>query len=335
MTVDSRSPRPPGQPRPRSSPDGNSAITFRSNRGGARIVRRLIRSLDAAGVIGVFCLLMVMPSGVTRLAGSDTIETAGLRGAVSVLQIRGPSDRRPHPVWVWRPPGPDSATIPVLYFLHGYPGSASDPFTADLARTLNGLLQQGYPPFVFASVDGNGERHADTEWANAADGSDQVMDRVVDAAIPAVEGTHMRDAAHRAIAGFSMGGYGAMNIAMQNPGVFGQVVSIAGYFVVNDLSGMFGDRPALVAKNAPSRHPRQARGMRVLLDEDGSDPSPLIRGQAAWMGGLLRRSGGPVTVHVQPGTHDWAYAMSALRYSFTFLADNWRQAAANDDSGVP
>ena len=50
----------------------------------------------------------------------------------------------------------------------------------------------------------------------------------------------MRDAAHRAIAGFSMGGYGAMNIAMQNPGVFGQVVSIAGYFVVNDLSGMFG-----------------------------------------------------------------------------------------------
>jgi S-formylglutathione hydrolase FrmB len=335
MAVDSRSPRPPGQLRPRSSLESNSVVTFRNNRVGARIVRRLIRSLDTAGVIGVFCLLMVLPSGVTRLAGSDTIETASLRGAVSVLQIRGPSDRRPHPVWVWRPPGPDSATIPVLYFLHGYPGSASDPFTAGLARTLNGLLQQGYPPFVFASVDGNGERHADTEWANAADGSDQVMDRVVDAAIPAVEGTHMRDAAHRAIAGFSMGGYGAMNITMQNPGVFGQAVSIAGYFVVNDLSGVFGDRPALVARNAPSGHPWWLRGARVLLDEDGSDPSPLIRGQAAWMGGLLRRYGVPVTVHVQPGTHDWVYAMSALRYSFTFLADNWRQAAANDESGVP
>lgn len=335
MAVDSRAARPPGQLRPRSSPDGNSVVSFRNDRVRARIVRRLIRSLDAAGVIGVFCLLMVLPSGVTRLAGSDTIETAGLRGTVSVLQIRGPSDRRPHPVWVWRPPGPDSATIPVLYFLHGYPGSASDPFTAGLARTLNGLLQQGYPPFVFAGVDGNGEHHADTEWANAAAGSDQVMDRVVDAAIPAVEGTHMRDAAHRAIAGFSMGGYGAMNIAMQNPGVFGQVVSIAGYFVVNDLSGMFGDRPALVAKNAPSGHPWEARDMRVLLDEDGSDPSPLIRGQAAWMGGLLRRYGVPVTVHVQPGTHDWAYATSALRYSFTFLAGNWRQAAANDESGIP
>ena len=295
-----------------------------------RFVRRALRALDGATVVGVFCTLMVLPSGVTRLASSDTIETAGLRGTVSVLHIRGPSDRQPHPVWVWRPPGPDSATIPVLYFLHGYPGTARDPFADGLAQTLNKLLQEGYPPFVFASVDGNGERHADTEWANSNDGSDLVMDRVVDAAIPAVEGTHMRDAAHRAIAGFSMGGYGAMNIAMQNPGVFGQVVSIAGYFVVNDLSDMLGDVPAVIARNTPSAHPWQARGLQVLLDEDASDPYPLIRGQAAQMGGLLRKYGVPTTVHIQPGTHDWTYAMSALRYSFTFLTDNWRQAAADD-----
>ena len=301
----------------------------------AGLVRRLIGSLDAAGVIGVFCVLMVLPSGVTRLASSDTIDAAAQRGMVSVLQIRGPSDRQDHPVWVWRPPGPDSATIPVLYFLHGYPGTARDPFGAGLAQTLDKLLQEGYPPFVFASVDGNGERHPDTEWANSSGGGDLVMDRVVDAAVPAVEGMHMRDAAHRAIAGFSMGGYGAMNIAMQNPGVFGQVVSIAGYFVVNDLSDMFGDDPAVIAKNSPGEHPWQARGLQVLLEEDASDPYPLIRGQAAWMGGLLRTYGVPVTVHVQPGGHDWAYATSALQYSFTFLADNWRQAAADGTASPP
>ena len=219
---------------------------------------------------------MVLPSGVTRLAGSDTIEPAALRVTVSVLQVSVPSDRRPQ-----------------LYFLHGYPGSASDPFTAGLARTLNGLLQQGYPPFVFAVVDGNGEHHADTEWANAADGSDQVMDRVVDAAIPAVEGTHMRDAAHRAIAGFSMGGYGAMNIAMQeNPGVFGQVVSIAGYFVVNDPSGLFGGRPrAVVAQNAPSAHPRPGpEGLRLLLDQDA------LRARARSSAGRAARMGGPAAL---------------------------------------
>jgi S-formylglutathione hydrolase FrmB len=273
---------------------------------------------------------MVLPSGARRLASSDTIDPAGLRGTVSVLQVRGRSDKQPHPVWVWRPPGPDSATIPVLYFLHGYPGQARDPFAYGLANMLNKLLQEGYPPFVFASIDGDGERHSDTEWANSYNGNELVMDRVVDAAIPAVEGMHMRDAAHRAIAGFSMGGYGAMNIAMQNPRVFGQVVSIAGYFVVNDLSDMFGDLPSVIAENTPSAHPWQARGLHVLLDEDASDPDSLIRGQAAWMGGLLRKYGVPVTVHLQPGTHDWPYAIRALQYSFTFLSDNWRQAAADD-----
>ena len=156
------------------------------------------------------------------------------------------------------------------------------------------------------------------------------MDRVTDAAIPAVEGTHVRDAAHRAIAGFSMGGYGAMNIAMQNPGVFGQVVSIAGYFVVNDLSGMFGGAAPVIARNTPSAHPGQARGLRVLLDEDASEPTRLIRGQAARMGGLLRSCDVPVTVRVQPGTHNWTYAMTALRQAFAFLTVRLAAGAADN-----
>ena len=311
------------------TPESRVSDPMQASTQGVRLVRRLIRSLDTLGVIGVFCVLMVLPSGVTRLASSDTIAPAGLRGTVSVLQIRGPSDQQPHPVRVWRPPGPDTATIPVLYFLHGYPGVARDPFGYGLAQMLNKLLQEGYPPFVFASIDGNGERHPDTEWANSYDGRELVMDRVVDAVLPAVEGTHMRDAAHRAIAGFSMGGYGAMNIAMQYPGVFGQVVSVAGYFMVNDLSEMFGDVPPVVARNTPSAHPWRARGMQVLLDEDAAEPNSLIAGQAARMSGLLRKYGVPVTVRIQPGTHDWAYAMSALRQAFTFLTDNWRQAAAD------
>jgi dienelactone hydrolase len=210
---------------------------------------------------------MVLPSGVTRLAGTDTIDRAGLRGTVSVLPIRGPSDQQAHQVRVWRPPGPDSAAIPVLYFLPGDPGWARDPFANGLARTLNRLLREGNPPFVFASVDGNGERHQDTEWANSRDGSELVMDRVTGAAIAAVEGTHVRDAAHRAIAGFSTGGYGTMNIAPRNREVFGQVV--------------------------------------------------------------------PVAVRVQPGAHNWADAMTALRQAFAFLTSGWRQAAADDaaDSG--
>jgi S-formylglutathione hydrolase FrmB len=64
--------------------------------------------------------------------------------------------------------------------------------------------------------------------------------------------------------------------------------------------------------------------MNVLLEEDAPDPNSAYP----------RAGGVPVTVHIQPGTHDWAYAMRALQYSFTFLSGNWRQAAATD-SGWP
>ena len=47
---------------------------------------------------------------------------------------------------------------------------------------------------------------------------------------------------------------------MQNPGLYGAVVSISGYFVTNDLSDMFGDLPAVLARNDPSAHPAAARG---------------------------------------------------------------------------
>jgi len=289
---------------------------------------QLGRRLDFLAVIGVFCLLMVLPAGVRRVSGADTSDTTGLRGTVTILKVRGPADMLPHPVWVWRPPGPDSATIPVVYYLHGYPGGAGDAFDDDAGGMLDHLLELGYPPFVFASVDGNGERHSDTEWANSANGDEQVMSRVVDAAIPAVESSHMRDTAHRALVGFSMGGYGAMNIAMQNPGVFGQVASLAGYYVVNDLSNMFGGQPSVVSLNTPSAHPAAALGMRVLLDEDASDPFRLIKGQAAWMGGLLRRAGVDEQVHIQPGGHDWPYARAGMKYAFGFFYDGWRAAAA-------
>jgi hypothetical protein len=75
---------------------------------------------------------------------------------------------------------------------------------------------------------------------------------------------------------------------------------------------------------------------RYLLRVTGSIAVGHRSGRyAAWMGKLLAKYGVPVTVHIQPGTYDWTYAMNALQYSFTFLADNWRQAAATDTGWNP
>lgn len=288
------------------------------------------RRLNCLLAFGVFFVIMVVVlAGVTRLASSDVRDYAALRGTVSVLHVRGPSDSHPFNVWVWRPPGPDSASIPVIYLLHGYPGAARDAFKSGLAAILDRRLAEGYPPVAVACPDGNGEHHSDTEWANSWNGSDRVMSRVL-AAVAAVEGTRRRGTSLRVIAGFSMGGYGAMNIAMQNPGTFGSVVTISGYFVINDLSGMFGGIPAVRKRNDPSAHPRWARGMNVILEEDARDPLSLVRGQAAWMAGLLRRTGVPATLRILPGSHSWAYALRALQDSLTYLDQDWQRAAARE-----
>ena len=227
-------------------------------------------------------------------------------------------------MWVWRPPGPDSATMPVLYVLHGLPGSASDPFQSGLAKILDERLRAGYAPFVVASPDGNGEHYADTEWADSADGSEQVESRFLDAVIPDVEGSRVRDGAHRAIAGFSMGGFGAMNIALSHPSLFGQVVSIAGYFHPDDESGIFQGQNNLFAANNPYQHVQNARGKHILLCEDQSDAFPLIQGQAASFGKQLSAAHIPATLRITPGQHDWDYAIGALSGSLDFLSDGWR-----------
>jgi S-formylglutathione hydrolase FrmB len=272
---------------------------------------------------------MIMPAGVTPLAKSDVWSFAEhAHGIVQHLRVRGPADSQWYSVWVWRPPGSDSALIPVLYFLHGNPGGPSDAFRYGLAEILDERLEQGYPPFVVACPDGNGDHHWDTEWADAADGSDMVESRLLDAVIPVVEGTKRRDASRRAIAGFSMGGYGAMNIALRHPAMFGQVVSIAGYFHVDDPAGMFAGGRSLLAANSPDLHIGMARGKRILLDEDRSDDLAVIRGQAAGFEALLDRAHIPATLRITAGRHDWDYAIGALADALGFLAVGWDRVAA-------
>jgi S-formylglutathione hydrolase FrmB len=290
--------------------------------------------MAGVAVFAVFAVLMIMPSGVTPLAKSDVWSFAAHEhGIVEDLRVRGPADAAWHSVWVWRPPGPDSALIPVLYFLHGNPGGPGDAFSHGLVSILDERFEDGYPPFVVACPDGNGEYRTDTEWADSADGSDLVESRLLNAVIPAVEGTHLRGAARRAIAGFSMGGYGAMNIALRHSNMFGQIVSIAGYFHVDDPAGMFEGRRAVLAANSPDLHIDAARGKRILLEEDNSDDLAAIRGQAASFEVVLRRADIPSTLLITAGGHDWKYAIGALANALDFLADGWEKVAAAQTGG--
>jgi len=248
------------------------------------------------------------------------------RAHVRIVRLHAPTGEA-RAAWIYRPGVPDSSRLPVVYFLHGVPGKPSDAFRAGLADSLRRYFAAGGRPFVAAVPDGNGGHHSDTEWADARDGSDRVETFVTQTVIRAVEGRHPRDARHRAIAGFSMGGYGAMNLALRHPDLFGQVVSIAGYFHVDDPDGMFGGDAPTVHANSPDRHLRSARSLRILLMDADHDAQPVVRGESQRFYRLLRSAGIRATLEIAPGTHNWAYAAAQFGAMERFLNAGWARGA--------
>jgi S-formylglutathione hydrolase FrmB len=228
-------------------------------------------------------------------------------------------------VLVYRPAVPDSARLPVLYLLHGLPGSPGQLFAqSHIAAALDRRFSHRGSPFVVVAPDGNGVHHRDTEWADSVDGYDRVEAFVTQVVIPAVEGRHRRDACHRAIGGFSMGGYGAMNLALRHPDLFGQVVSIAGYFRIDDPSGVFGNNPAARRANSPDQNVARARGLRIYLLDAEQEDLPLVKGEALRFAGLLIHAGIPVELRFAPGTHAPGYVAAQRPEMADFLEAGWR-----------
>ncbi|HEY4412058.1 MAG TPA: alpha/beta hydrolase-fold protein, partial [Gaiellaceae bacterium] len=132
-------------------------------------------------------------------------------------------DRRPSAVYL--PPGfSPTRRYPVIYLLHGMRGAPSEFWDSlDIADVADGLISSGEaPPFIAVMpvagplVDPNGG-----EWAGVWE--DYVVDDVVpwvDANLPAIP-----TARGRALEGLSAGGFGAVDIGLRHPGLFGTLGS--------------------------------------------------------------------------------------------------------------
>ena len=245
-------------------------------------------------------------------------------GTVQLLELpSGDADGKTREVWVYRPAVPDWATLPVVYFLHGYPGSDRDGDSIGLAALLDREFEAGAAPFVVAVPNGQSDIKPDTEWADSVDGQVRVETFIVSTVIPAVEGANRRDAAHRAMAGFSMGGYGSANLAEHHPDLFGQLVSIAGYYHIDDLSGMGAGSPAWEDAYSPDRHVAGLANTRTLLIVDAQESDPLIRGEGARFAALQRAAGQNPAFVVAPGNHSWTMVAGQIPTIVTFLDAGW------------
>lgn len=286
-----------------------------------RVLRAVVVVLGLGSSAGILGYVGTGGSGADSALGASTPSQAPYtRRTLSVPMPRNSAARR---VLIYSNATADSPEVPVIYLLHGLPGRPEDFESAGLLGALDHYAAAGGRPLVVVAPEGRGTRHYDTEWADSADRRDLQETFVLQRVIPAVEGPNPRDVVHRAIGGFSMGAYGATNIALRHPTSFAQLVSVAGYFHVDDPSGVFAGRPAQIAANSPDRHPRSARRLRVLLADGAEDQEPLIRGEADRFASLLRRHRVAVTVVRGPGHHDLRYLRHQLPTILGFLARGW------------
>jgi S-formylglutathione hydrolase FrmB len=271
--------------------------------------------------------LVVAFAGAALVSGS--VSSAGslpggpdpcVAGTAQTLTVADPSAAGgQRAVWVYRPPGPDSAAIPVVYFLHGLPGGAGDADHGGFASILDHYRCLGHRPVVFVVPDGTVPEGTDTEWGDDARGRFALETFVTSALIDAVEGTQGRTVAHRALTGFSMGGYGALTIGLRHR-IYGRIASLAGYYSVDDPAGVFASRSRF---HDPAHLLSRGHGLPVLLEDAVDDPDALTAGEAARFGGLMRQRGLPVSVRERRGSHSLSFVARELPGVLAWLEGGW------------
>ncbi len=225
---------------------------------------------------------------------------------------------------------------PVLYFLHGL-------FEHDTAWIRHGgktvfdaLLKEGrLGPFIVVLPDAD-----NTFYVNSFDGKDRYEDFFIRELVPYIDRHYrtipLRQA--RGIAGVSMGGYGALHLAMRHPDVFGAVsaqgaalipkfphpVPTQGRwgFYARVLEHAFGDplSEAYWDANNPltlAEHPRRFKGLKIYFDCGNHDRYGFEYG-AEMLNQILNREHFSHQFYLRPGDHGWPYLQKYLQYALLF-----------------
>jgi len=243
-----------------------------SPRAGPHTLPRTVADTIGSWVgVAVMILVLVLAAGSGNLflyspdVGLHSLPISSTRGGLpahgtiveeSVVSPALGGQRRPFLVYL--PPSYYTARgrtmrYPTLYLLHGAPGKESDWLTGGKAeQSADALIAQGkIPELLLILPDGNGRPGQTSEWGNSLDGR-QLMETFV--AVDLVKDVDAKyrtiaSPAYRGIGGLSMGGFGAMNIAVHHPEVFGFVISLGGYYRAE--GSIWGNNTAYMWANSP------------------------------------------------------------------------------------
>jgi enterochelin esterase-like enzyme len=220
--------------------------------------------------------------------------------------------------------------LPVLYFLHGYPGDGTHwvGTGAQLHGVLDQLIASGaLPPVIAVMPTGNGQVLSDAQWGDTARG-DRVESWLVGDVLPTIDRRYRTlGAPFRGIAGLSAGGFGAVNLAMRHPDLFRWAASYSGYFAARQ--DIFG---AATAANSPETTAGQlaaARRMPLYVGIGDADREFLDANHR-----FIRQLEGlgwqPLLHETVVGGHGWEAWRAEMTRSLYWLGTLW-----GADPGMP
>jgi len=278
----------------------------------------------------------LLNGGSTARPGqSTTIAGTGRYPAKLISLVRSdPADRIPRGAnWVYLPPGySDPMNVhrryPVVYLVHGWPGTSWDWFGAGRAGRTAAFMQLEHliQPMILVSVDAGGGTPRDTECLDSTEGGPRIQTFLSSVLVADVDQAFrtIRSPAGRAIGGVSSGGYCALNLGLRHQRVFGAILAMMPFGDPgrNAVKLMLGGDATVGRANSPSDYVRTMRIQRlqsVFLSTGRHDVEPYRIVQ--FMASVLSRRGDYVGVRINAGLgHNWHEARDELPYAIAFAS---------------
>ena len=239
--------------------------------------------------------------------------------------------------------------FPTLYFLHGLFENERSWSEHGGMRILEEVWSQGEAgEFIVILPDGG-----KTFYVNSYDGHERYEDFFVRELVPWVDQKFrtIATASARGISGTSMGGYGALHLAMEPSDVFGSASAHSAALIpeIPDplpttgrwgcygkvLQSPFGSplNTQYFDRNNPltlAEKPSRFRHLKVYFD-CGENDRYGFEGGAEMLHKKLQAASFDHEFVLRPGDHGWSYLSQYLRFSILF---HWRSFSQGDKGAV-